>query len=428
MKPSPTELLATIFFACAILHTFSASFLEGIARRFPRHTASYNLFHLLGEVEVVFGLWAALYLVGYAFLDGFGASLAYLESRNFTEPAFVFAIMAMAGTRPVILLAEKCIRIVAGFLPLPERAGFYITTLVLGPLLGSFITEPASMTVTALLLLRYYYTQEMSSVFKYATIGLLFVNISIGGTLTHFAAPPILIVAAKWDLTIPYMMGHFGYKSALACLLSTLLIAWFFRKELTGTLKTTDTGELDNRPPPSTWVTLVHLFFLAAVVAGAHHPILFLALLIFFLGFMTITHNCQDPIKLKESLLVGFFLAGLITLGGNQAWWLQPILGSMNDSTAFFGTIALTPFTDNAAITYFAGLVEGLSDSAKYNILAGAVSGGGLTVIANAPNPAGFGILRESFGGDGISPVKLFLGSLFPTAIAMLFLQLLPNL
>ena len=428
MEPSPTEILASLFFACAILHTFSASFLTRIAHRFPHHSPAHNLFHLLGEVEVVFGLWAALYLVGHALLDGFSASLAYLEDRNFTEPAFVFVIMAMAGTRPIILLAEKCIRLAASIIPLPERAGFYITTLILGPLLGSFITEPAAMTVTALLLLNYYYTQEMSPLFKYATIGLLFVNISIGGTLTHFAAPPVLIVAAKWNLTIPFMMGHFGYKAALACILSTLLTAWFFRQELRGSLATKDKGEGDSRPRPGAGVTFAHLLFIAGVVAGAHHPILFLALLIFFLGFVGITHHCQDPIKLKESLLVGFFLAGLVTLGGQQAWWLQPILVSLNDSLAFFGTTALTAFTDNAALTYLAGLVEGLSDSAKYNILAGAVAGGGLTVIANAPNPAGFGILKNAFGKDGIGPLKLLLGALLPTAIAMLCLKILPNL
>ena len=435
MNPSPVEILATVFFVCAVIHTFSASQFEHIAQRFQKHSMRYNLFHFLGEIEVIFGLWAALFLMGYTILDGFalynpahqliGGSLQYLESRNFTEPAFVFVIMAMAATRPIILLAEKCIRIVAPIIPLPERASFYITTLVLGPLLGSFITEPAAMTVTALLLLNYYYTNNMSPRFKYATIGLLFVNISIGGTLTHFAAPPILIVAAKWNLDISYMMGHFGYKAALACILSTLLISWIFRNELKGRLNPMENA--DSKPFPLPWITLVHLIFLTLVVYGAHYPIFFLGLFLFFLGFVAITKPYQDVIKLKESLLVGFFLAGLVTLGGKQAWWLQPILGSLNDSALFFGTIGLTPFTDNAALTYLGGLVEGLSDSAKFNLLAGAVSGGGLTVIANAPNPAGFGILKNSFGKDGISPLCLFLGALLPTLIAILCLQFLPH-
>ena len=404
MEPSSTEILATVFFTCAVVHTFSASLFERIAHRFVHHSARYRLFHYLGEVEVVFGLWAALFLIGYTLLDGFalydsgkhliGGSLHYLENRNFTEPAFVFVIMAMAGTRPVILLAEKCIRTVAKMLPLPQRAGFYITTLVLGPLLGSFITEPAAMTVTALLLLNYYYRAGMSPLFKYATIGLLFVNISIGGTLTHFAAPPILIVATKWNLDIPYMMGHFGYKSILACIVSTLLTALVFRDQLKGAFKAEENGK-DAHTIPGPWITMVHLVFLALVVYCAHYPIFFMGLFLFFLGFVSITRNCQDPVKIKESLLVGFFLAGLITLGGMQGWWIQPILGSLGDSALFLGTVGLTPFTDNAALTYLGSLVEGLSDSAKFSLMAGAVSGGGLTVIANAPNPAGFGILKK---------------------------------
>jgi hypothetical protein len=50
-------------------------------------------------------------------------------------------------------------------------------------------------------------------------------------------------------------------------------------------------------------------------------------------------------------------------------------------------------------------------------VLAGAVAGGGLTVIANAPNPAGQSILVSRFGDEGISAVKLFLWAILPTVI-----------
>jgi di/tricarboxylate transporter len=71
-------------------------------------------------------------------------------------------------------------------------------------------------------------------------------------------------------------------------------------------------------------------------------------------------------------------------------------------------------------------LVE-LSDSAKYSLVAGAVSGGGLTVIANAPNPAGYGILKDSFTDSAISPVGLFLAALLPTIIVMICFLFLPS-
>lgn len=208
MNPTTVEVVGTILFALAIIHTFLVSKFQEIAHKYPEGSMGENLFHFLGEVEAVFGLWAAVFIGFRACVEGFaqyddshhvvGGALHYLESLNFTEPAFVFVIMCMAGTRPIILMAEKLILMIAKLIPLPGKMAFYVAALVFGPILGSFITEPAAMTVTALILLDYFYSGEMSSKFKYATIGLLFVNISIGGTLTHFAAPPVLMVAGKW--------------------------------------------------------------------------------------------------------------------------------------------------------------------------------------------------------------------------------------
>jgi Na+/H+ antiporter NhaD/arsenite permease-like protein len=88
----------------------------------------------------------------------------------------------------------------------------------------------------------------------------------------------------------------------------------------------------------------------------------------------------------------------------------------------FIGATALTAVTDNAALTYLGTLVPNLSDAMKYSLVAGAVAGGGLTVIANAPNPIGYGILNKNLGEDGISPLYLFLGSLPYTLIAIICL------
>ena len=129
------------------------------------------------------------------------------------------------------------------------------------------------------------------------------------------------------------------------------------------------------------------------------------------------------PFLMTIALLVGFFLAGLVTLGNMQAWWLQEILTKLGDLTLFIGATGLTAITDNAALTYLGSLVE-LSDSQKYNLVAGAVAGGALTVIANAPNPAGYGILKGSFSG-GINPLKLLMGAAIPTIVAMICFQIL---
>ena len=419
------QLVGTILFAIAVCHTFLVKKFEHLAHKYPAGSPKAELFHFLGEVEAVFGLWAGVLVVFLlGFFQSISAPVTYLESLNFTEPAFVFVIMAMAGTRPVIKFAEQMIVGCSKLFPLPGRMAFYCSALIIGPLLGSFITEPAAMTVTALILQKNFYSQEgMSMKFKYATLGLLFVNISIGGTLTHFAAPPVLMVAGKWGWGMSHMIGHFGYKAAISVIVGTAIIAFQFRKELAGAFELRK--ESEDKMHPTWWITLTHLVFLALVVLTAHHMVVFLGLFLFFLGFTTVTQEYQDQIKLKESLLVGFFLGGLVTLGALQAWWLKPLLTSMSDIPLFLGSTALTGITDNAALTYLGSLVDGISESQKYYLVAGAVAGGGLTVIANAPNPAGFGILKENFGEDGISPIGLLKSALLPTLLALIAFKFL---
>lgn len=419
--------IGTIVFFLAVVHTFLVKRFQHIAHKFPEGSVGENFFHFMGEVEAVFGMWAAILLSFIIVRFGLDGAIGYLESLNYTEPAFVFVIMCMAGTRPVIKLAEKTIVAISRLLPLPRKMAFYVSTLVLGPLLGSFITEPAAMTVTALILLDGFYKKGgMSKGFKYGTLGLLFVNVSIGGTLTHFAAPPVLMVAAKWGWGMSYMVGTFGYKAAIAVAASTLVMALVFRKELSGDVQVNPDGQTQMKSP--WWVIAIHLAFLALVVRTAHHMVFFMGLFLFFLGFTKVTQEYQDEIKLRESLLVGFFLGGLVTLGALQEWWLQPLLSRLGDQALYFGATALTAVTDNAALTYLGSLVQGLPDQSKYFLVAGAVTGGGLTVIANAPNPAGYGILKDSFGEEGISPLGLLLGAIGPTIVAILAFELLPSL
>lgn len=425
MNPTPLELAATIIFALAIIHTFLVSKFAQIGHKYPEGSMGENFFHFMAEVEAVFGIWSAVFLGFMMFLEGPSSPVKYLENLDFTEPGFVFVIMAMAGTRPVIKLAEKVIVFLSRLVPLPRKMAFYVTVMIMGPLLGSFITEPAAMTVTAIILLKNFYTKDMSEKFKYATLGLLFVNVSIGGTLTHFAAPPVLMVASKWNWGMGHMFLHFGYKAAIACVISAISIAFFFKKELQGEFGLRPDNQEKMLPPA--WVTLVHLIFLALVVINAHHMVVFMGLFLFFLGFTTITQEYQDEVQVKSSLMVGFFLGGLIVLGSLQKWWLQPLIVGLSDQVLYFGATLLTGITDNAALTYLGSLVD-LTDSAKYYLVAGAVTGGGLTVIANAPNPAGYGILNKSFSGLGISPLGLLKSAIWPTLVAIICFEVLPSI
>ncbi len=418
-SPEPIELLATVLFTLAVLHTFCVKQFAQWAHRYPSGSLAENLLHFLAETEVVFGLWAAALFLGIAALKGsVQTAIDYINSLDFTEPKFVFVIMVVAATRPVVRLAETLISLVARLLPMQESVAFYLAALSLGPLLGSLITEPAAMTLLAILLKRRYFDRAISQRLAYATLGLLFVNVSIGGTLTNFAAPPVLMVASKWKWDAIYMLTHFGWKAAASCVCSTVLVCVVFRREL---------NALEHQPARNqlipSWLTGLHLVFLALVVSFAHHADVFFGVFMIFLGLTTATREYQDGLKFREGLLVGFFLAGLVTLGSLQAYWLKPLIQSMGGSALYFGATGLTAITDNAALTYLGSLVEGISEDLKYALVAGAVTGGGLTVIANAPNPAGAGILQSSkvFGTEGISPIGLFLGALFPTVVAIFF-------
>jgi len=422
LNPSPTEILASVFFGLAVIHTFSVKRFAHWAHSSPPGSIRENVLHFLAETEVVFGLWAAALFLGIAVLNrSVHDAVTYIEGLNFTEPKFVLVVMVVAATRPVVKLAESLIGLAARVLPIGESTSFYLAALTLGPLLGSFITEPAAMTLLALVLKRRYFDRGISVKLAYATLGLLFVNVSIGGTLTHFAAPPVLMVAAKWNWDTMFMLTHFGWRAAASCAVSTVLVLLFFRKELAQLAV-----ERDTSAAIPAWLTAIHVIFLWLVVAFAHHPDVFFGIMVLFLGVVTVTSEYQEPLKLREGLLVGFFLAGLVTLGSLQAYWLKPLIQSLSGGALFFGATGLTALTDNAALTYLGSLVEGISDELKYALVAGAVTGGGLTVIANAPNPAGVGILQDAkvFEQEGISPLRLFLGALLPTAVAILFFWL----
>ncbi|TBR77627.1 MAG: hypothetical protein EPN64_01390 [Burkholderiaceae bacterium] len=414
------EIVAAALFALALVHTFSTRFFERLAHRYPRHA---GLFHLLGEVEVVFGFWAALLVLALAAIGDGAQAIAYAESRQYTEPLFVFVIMVVAASRPVVDLIGALVAAIAARAPVRTVLAQVWLCLALVPLVGSLITEPAAMTLAALMLAPLVFRPGLPEGAKYGALGVLFVNISVGGTLTAFAAPPVLMVASTWNWDSAFMATHFGWRAVSAVLINATAMTVLLRRHLPDDAAAAPipAGDGAVRVPPV--VSAIHLVFLAGVVAFAHHPVIFLGLFLLFLGFTQAYARYQTPLILKEALLVGFFLAGLVVLGGLQQWWLQPIVSGLRPTALFFGALGLTAITDNAALTYLGSLIAGISDPAKYMLVAGAIAGGGLTVIANAPNPAGIALLRRGFDDESIGAGGLLLGALAPTAVAaVLFL------
>jgi hypothetical protein len=415
MTPSAllsVEVIGAGLFALAVVHTFSTKYFEHLAHIRSSHS---GLWHLLGEVETVFGFWAFVLVLFMVFTLGWGPATQYLDARRFAEPMFVFVIMVIAGSRPVMQAASDLAARAASMLPLKRGVALYAVCLSFVPLLGSLITEPAAMTLAALMLRDTLFRCGASARLKYATLGTLFVNISIGGTLTNFAAPPVLMVADTWQWSTPYIFGAMGWKAALAVLINSALVTYAFRRELARRAR--DEAPARQRAPAA--MVALNVAILALVVVTNHHPEVFMGLFLLFLGLAEAYRRHHDRLILREGLMVAFFLAGLVVLGGQQQWWLQSVLGSLDESSLFFGATALTAITDNAALTYLGSLVEGTSAEFRYALVAGAVAGGGLTVIANAPNPAGFAILKDSFDEQSISPLWLLIAALPPTAVAV---------
>lgn len=447
VQVEPFNAVATAVFFLAILHTFAAARFTRFAHRVqhrhdaqaaasgrsPRPSVRAEVLHFLGEVEVVFGLWAvALVLAGTA-LVGWGAMKHYVnDTVNYTEPLFVVVIMTLASTRPVIGFAESALRrlaVLGGNTP----AAWWFVILTIGPVLGSLITEPGAMTICALLLARQFYDLRPSPALKYATLGVLFVNVSIGGTFTNFAAPPVLMVERAWHWDIPFMLANFGYRAMAAIVLSAAAYALIFRREFRGLAARPPVPDAE-RPdeaatgpallPVPAWIVAVHLGFMGWTVFTAHYPALFVGGFLFFLGFARVTSAYQSGVELRTPLLVGFFLAGLVIHGGLQGWWIGPVLRRLQEAPLFLAALLLTAVNDNALITYLATLVPDLAHGLKLAVVQGAVVGGGLTVIANAPNPAGQALLGRFFDG-AVSPLGLLAGALVPTLIAAAAFRLL---
>ncbi|MBM9513644.1 putative Na+/H+ antiporter [Desulfogranum marinum] len=532
---TPFNLVASLIFLAAIIHTFlSSKFLyyahkwkaehqkeieSGRASESSTHLLA-ELFHFLGEVEVIFGLWAVVLTAAVIFFYDWHTFVNYISGVNYTEPMFVVVIMTLASSRPILKLSENIMSRIAGVFQ-GTLAAWWLTIMTLGPILGSFITEPAAMTISAMLLAQKFYELKPSNKFKYATIALLFVNVSVGGTLTHFAAPPVLMVAASWDWNLPFMFTTFGWKAVIGILISNTMVFWVFKKEIAGLeknfmlsllkneirekyihsdflkqdlkmaeerighdlqqeferikstakestltacncLDNTDCTLLeetfeqefedlktqqmcvsvpgllprDKRPKlidpnwdkrcgdvPG-WITAIHVGFMVWTITTAHYPAIFVSGLLFFIGFSHVTWPFQNTVNLKSPILVGFFLGGLVIHGGLQGWWIGPVLGSLHELPLMLSATVLTAFNDNAAITYLSTLVPGFTDSLKYAVVAGAVTGGGLTVIANAPNPAGQALLKDYFS-NGISPLLLLIYAFVPTLVMALCFLLL---
>jgi hypothetical protein len=118
MKTSALQWVAAGIFAIALIHTFATKTLERLAHRHPRHAGAL---HLLGEIEVVFGLWGGVLIVVMALMTSAGQAIEYAESRQYVEPLFVFVVIVIAASRPVLDAVSSLLSVLARRLPIPTR-------------------------------------------------------------------------------------------------------------------------------------------------------------------------------------------------------------------------------------------------------------------------------------------------------------------
>ena len=405
--------ISTILFALAIAHSFLCKPISELAHTFPGYKKTW---HLLGEVEIVFGLWGLVFLIISIGNIGFNSTLNFLDQLSFVEPLFVFVVMVIAASNPILNFITSLISKMTLLFKKNQSVIFYGLILSAIPLFGSLITEPAAMTLAALLLKEHFYSKNISTPLMYATLAVLFVNISLGGLLTPYAAPPVLMVAHKWGWDLNFMLLTFGWKSILVVFFNTYLLTRIFNSEIRN-IKV-NLSKIASTSIPF-YVIAIHLVFLMATVYFSHHAAIFFAIFLLFLAYVLIHKEHQNKLIIKEGLLVSSFLAGIVILGQGQVWWLTKVVGDFGADATFYSTALLTPFIDNAALTYLGSLLPDTNYDYRYALVAGAMAAGGLTVIANAPNPAGYSILGKYFKKEAFNPLIFFGYALAPTIFAM---------
>lgn len=431
-EKAPLNIFSSVIFILAVLHILSVRKISLLAKKIKPDTELKKFFieilHFLGEVEIVFGIWVIPLVICITTFYNWETAVDYLNSRNYTEAIAVVVIMSIAASKPIVYIVEKIIGFIAHSFG-NTLSAWWLSLMIIGPLLGAFITEAGAMILTAVLLTKKFYDMRPSPKLSYASLGLLFTNVSLGGIITVFASPPALLAAHAWKWDSFYMFFTFGFKAIIAIALSSFFYYWLFKDEFKGLEKSfssanqSEETKFKNEPIPC-FVFIGNLIFLFGVAYNVHLPVIFIGLYLFYLGFYQATSAFQGELHLRSALLVGFFIAGLVIHAGLQEWWIAPLFEHVDAFKMMGVSMILGPVTDNAALTYMATLIPDLSESAKYAVMVGAVSAGGLTVIANAPNPAGQQILNPYFK-DGISSLNLFKGAFLPTLISILIFFLI---
>lgn len=396
----------------------------------PHTSTVARLVHVLAEGEGGPPIWTLILFVIGIILIGYENMKGYLESVNIAEPMFVGGMVLVASTKPVLDASERIIMFLAQKLPLPGLLGFFAVTLTLGPLLGSFITEPAAMVVVVSLVMRQVKGRHLTRRFLYLLLGVICTNVSVGGALTPIAAPAIVVIADSVGWDIAFTMQNFGPKAILTVLTTTTVVViipyWRTLAGMDFHAGMNGNGDFHKHDLPenkAAWkkalALSINVGIIGLMIVFSHTPVMMLLTLFLFYIFHDVFHAYHSPMKFMDGFRVAAFLYGILALGTLQRWWIEPLIHELDDGTLYFSIAGLTTIMDNALLTYLVSLVEGIEQSLLILIVWAALAAGGALLPANAPNPIAKVEMQTIFPNQEPSMVQWFINALPSTIIAL---------
>lgn len=423
------QIGATSLFVLSIIHMFLAPWFTRLYRFFqhkkivfPERWKKYlwlsEFFRLIGRIELVFILWSIPLFFLFIYTEGYRITMAYFNTRNYTFALFIMIMWILLGSKPISYLAEHTFAKIAS-IGRQSPKSWWLTVMFVAPLSTSFLKETGAIIIATTLLAKYFYDLSPSSKFAYATMGLLFSNISVGGLLTASSSRSLSMVYPVLRWSHSEVIINFGWKALLAICISTLTYYYIFRKEFKNFPNKVAYIVKSNRKIP-VWMICSHILFLYTLIHFRSIPILMGGVLILFLFFHRLTIFYQRKIDLLKIGFLGLFFLGMSFLGGLQEWWILSLIKKMSDFGYMLTSYMLSIFLDNVLVNLMMHDVPMVTDCYLYLIISGCVAAGGLTLISNTPNIVGYSALRPFFQTPSFSFWKLFVSSLFPSIVAFL--------
>ncbi|WP_213357473.1 putative Na+/H+ antiporter [Chlamydiifrater phoenicopteri] len=433
-----SELLRTgalWIFSLSLVHMFLTPYFYKVCENYahkkmvyPEQREKYGvlseLFKILSRVELVFILWSAPLFFWFLITEGTRLSIAYFSSRNYIFPFFVVVIVLFIESRPIVYLGERLLSKIANF-GKKSPAAWWWTILLVSPFITPLIKETGTMVLACVLLVAKFFPFSPSKKFSYATAGLLFSNVSIGGMLFPITSRAVFLINSKLRWSAVFVLKYFSWKAFLAILVSTTIYYLIFRKEFQAFPSTIPSRKTSEAVP--WWVVVVHILFLVAVIFVRHIPVILVGVVLTFLGFRALTIMYQSPISFTKVGMVGLFFSGLILFGDLQEWWVLALMEKVSYEGHMIISFIMSMFLDNALVNYLIFKLPSANDCYHYLAISGAMSAGGLTLMANVPNIIGYLLLRPSFKVRSVSLVWLFVAALPPAVISALIFWAFKN-